>query len=120
MASSSLELRIIKYAKRLHQQKSGVSYVSGAEYNRTKKVAKSGDINVSDFTIEMKENLKQFGKIGTKYNKSSIGYCAETVSANRVLVKVHKAISQLSVGKAIRPKTMQVRKKCKICKTLFK
>jgi len=68
----------------------------------------------------MKNNLKQFGSIGSKYSTSSIGYCAETVSTNKIITKTSKKINQISVGQVIRPKTMQLGKKCKICKKLFK
>ena len=119
MASQTLNNQINKYAEKLHFIKSGCSFVSGAEYYKYKKVAHSGDIEKKDFVKSLKTELERFGKIGDKYNKSSIGFCAETVSANRVLKKYPKNISDLKVGIAIRPKTLQTAKKCKICKSIF-
>jgi hypothetical protein len=119
MASQTLNDRINKYAEKLHYEKRGHSFVSGAEYYKYKKVAHSGDIEKKDFVKSLKIELQKFGKIGDKFNKSSIGFCAETVSANRVLKKYPKNISDIKVGIAIRPKTLQTGKKCKICKTIF-
>jgi hypothetical protein len=119
MASQILNNQINKYAKKLHFEKSGCSFVSGAEYYKHKKVAHSGDIEKKDFVKSLKVMLEKFGKIGDKYNKSSIGFCAETVSVNRVLKKYPKNLSDLKVGIAIRPKTLQAGKKCKICKSIF-
>ena len=87
MASQTLNDRINKYAEKLHYEKRGHSFVSGAEYYKYKKVAHSGDIEKKDFVKSLKIELQKFGKIGDKFNKSSIGFCAETVSANRVLKK---------------------------------
>jgi len=119
MASQTLNDQINKYAEKLHFLKSGNSFVSGAEYYKYKKVAHSGDIEIKDFVQSLKIELQKFGKIGDKYINSSIGFCAETVSANRVLKKYPKNLSDVKVGIAIRPKTLQTGKKCKICKTIF-
>jgi hypothetical protein len=119
MASQILNDRIKKYAKKLHIQKSGYSFVSGAEYYKYKKVAHSGDIEKKDFVKSLKIELQRFGKIGDKYANSSIGFCAETVSANRVLKKYPKNLSDVKTGLAIRPKTLQTGKNCIICKTIF-
>lgn len=119
MASQILNDRINKYAIKLHFKKHGCSFVSGAEYYKFKKVAHSGDIARKEFVKSLKIELQKFGKIGDKYDKSSIGFCAETVSANRVLKKYPKNLSDVKVGLTIRPKTLQIGKKCKICKTIF-
>lgn len=119
MSSKKLEKRIRNYALKLHYQKKSPSFVSGAEYKKIHKIAHSGDIKTSDFVKSLKIELNKFGIIGTKYKNSSIGFCAETVSANRILEKVPNKLSELSVGIAIRPRTLQIGKKCKICKSLF-
>lgn len=119
MVSNQLENKIRNYALRLHRKKRFPSYVSGAEYKYFQKVASSGDISKSDFVKSLKIELNKFGKLGDKYEGSSIGFCAETVSANRILEIVPNKLNSLNVGLAIRPKTLQVGKKCIICKTIF-
>ena len=60
-----------------------------------------------------------FGVIGEKKFGSSIGYCAEAVAVNRVLENHPTRLKSIIVGKAIRPKTLQYGKKCKICRNMF-
>ena len=119
MASIQLENRIRNYALNLNRRKKFPTYVSGAEYRNYRKIASSGDINNSDFVKGLRAKLIVFGPLGTKYDGSSIGYCAETVSANRVLERFPNKLNSLSVGQAIRPKTLQIGKKCTICNTIF-
>jgi hypothetical protein len=119
MATIPLEKKIRNYAYDLHRRKKFPAFVSGAEYKNYKKTASSGDIKNSDFVQDLRNSLIIFGTIGSKYNGSSIGYCAETVSANRILKRFPNKLTSLNVGQAIRPKTLQVGKKCKICKTIF-
>lgn len=119
MASPILNRMINQYAIKLKHGKKFPAYASGAEYLHCKKVAHSGDIEDADFVDSLRTELEAFGPIGKKYNRSSIGYCAEAISVNRVLKIYPSQRSKLSVGIAIRPKTLQRGKKCKICKTLF-
>ncbi len=119
MSSPILNKRIYHLAKTLHNKKRFPSYVSGAEYRTTRKVAKSGDIKKEDFVLSLERSLAKFGELGDKYAGSSIGFCAETVSANRVLQVHPTRFNNISIGKVIRPRTMQFGKKCKICNSLF-
>lgn len=119
MATIQLENRIRNYALNLHKRKKFPAYVSGAEYRNCRKIASSGNININDFVQDLRNRLITFGQLGTKYKGSSIGYCAETISANRVLEHFPNKLNSLSVGQAIRPKTLQVGKKCTICNSIF-
>ena len=119
MASSILETKIEQFAITLKKKHKYPSYVSGAEYNYCKIVAMSGDIDKTEFVKSLIIELSKFGNIGEKYKGSSIGFCAETISANKVLQRFPLNIDVLNVGRAIRPRTMQVGKRCKICKTIF-
>jgi hypothetical protein len=118
-ASPLLERRIENYAKWCYKNKHFVSYVSGAEYGTIRRTAKSGDIRKHDFVQSLKDKLAPFGRLGDKFDSSSIGYCAETVSANRVLQIRPTRLDQLSIGRVIRPKTQQFGKKCRICNSIF-
>lgn len=117
--SPLLEKKIWSYAFKLKQKKDGSRYVSGAEYRLCRKVAKSGD-HLNGIVKELENELEEFGAIGSKLNGSSIGYCAEAVAVNRVLELNIKKLSEIIVGSAIRVKTLQYRKKCKICRKMFK
>lgn len=116
-----LDRRIRNYALRVHytERKKYPAFVSGAEYGSISKCAKSGDIEVKDFVQNLILALQTFGNIGTKYANSSIGYCAEAVSCNRVLVVLPINYTNVNVGIAIRPRTMQFGKRCQICNSLF-
>jgi len=114
-----LNKKIRRKAEKLKRDKNFPAYVSGAEYNYLQKVEQSGKIKEAEFVKSLKNKLEVFGKIGTKYNGSSVGYCAETVSANKVLKKFPSKLKSLNVGIAIRPRTLQEGKKCKICKSVF-
>lgn len=119
MASPQLERMIMNFALQRHRLKDGCSYISGAEYGNYKRVARSGDIQMHEFVPSLVKKLRPFGTIGEKKVKSTIGFCAETVSANRVLERFPNKIDHLCVGKAIRPKTMQFGKRCIICRRIF-
>ena len=68
----------------------------------------------------LKLALLEFGQIGERFEKSSIGCCAEVHAVNDIsIMRRQDDISKISVGVAIRPRTMQTGKKCKICKSLF-
>lgn len=118
MATPDLENRIWNYAKKLHQKKDGCAFASGAEFSFCKKIAKSGD-HMSDIVKSLRVELETFGVIGEKKFGSSIGYCAEAVAVNRVLENHPTRLKSIIVGKAIRPKTLQYGKKCKICRNMF-
>ncbi len=116
-----LDRKIRNYALRVHykQRKKRPAFVSGAQYGHIFKCAKSGDIEVKDFVQNLIVALQVYGNIGTKYRNSSIGYCAETISCNRVLQVLPINYSNVNVGVAIRPRTMQIGKRCVICNSLF-
>lgn len=116
-----LEKKIFKKAKHCQMKKNHHSFISGAKYKNTRIVKSSGKIVEQDIYSKILENsLKEFGKIGTKYNKSTIGFCAEVHSVNSVCQtrKIEK-FQSIEVGSAIRPRTMQKGKKCAICNKLF-
>lgn len=116
-----LEDKILRKAKHCQMKKKHHSFISGAKYKNTRIVKSSGKILESEIHSKiLGDSLKQFGKIGTKYNKSTIGYCAEVHSVNSVCQnrKIEK-IDSIEVGSAIRPRTMQKGKKCAICNKLF-
>lgn len=58
--------------------------------------------------------------IGYKFEKTSIGCCAE-VNASNPIFKMHYLtdLKKVSLSKAIRPKTMVEKAKCKICTEIF-
>lgn len=118
MATPLLERRINQYAVKLKQRKEHPSYVSGAEFLQCRKVAKSGE-KVDSFILSLKNELENYGAIGTKYKNSSIGYCAETIAVNKLLETFPAHLCYVCVGKAIRPRTMQEGKRCVICKRIF-
>lgn len=107
------------YATRLHKKKNSSRYASGAEYSGYMKVAKSGDHSEDDIVTPLKNELILFGPIGSKLQRSSIGFCAEAVAVNRVLIKYPTSLSKMTVGRAIRIKTLQIGKKCIICRNMF-
>lgn len=119
MASQLLERRIYNRALKMHKVKKFPSFVSGAEYKSLNQVAASGEIFFSDFVKPLEQELKKFGTIGKKFKGSSIGFCAETIAANRVLKIIPTKLEKISIGQAIRPRTLQKGKKCIICKKLF-
>lgn len=116
-----LEQKILKKAKYCQMKKKHHSFISGAKYKNTRIVKSSGKIIEEEiYSKTLVVSLKEFGKIGTKYNKSTIGFCAEIHSVNSVCKtrKLDKTDS-IEVGSAIRPRTMQKGKKCAICNKLF-
>jgi hypothetical protein len=117
-----LNKKIRNYALSIHykQRKKRPAFVSGAQYKPIFKYAKSGDIEVKDFVQSLIVELQAYGNIGEKYRNSSIGYCAEVISCNRVLQVLPINYSSVNVGVAIRPRTMQIGKRCLICNNLFK
>lgn len=118
MATPILEKKIWHYAEKLHRKKEGCSFVSGAEYSHCKQVAKSGD-HLNGIVDSLRIELEKFGEIGEKKYGSSIGHCAEAVAVNRVLEIHPNQLAKVDVGRAIRPKTLQFRKKCRICRNMF-
>lgn len=119
MPSPLLERIIFNYAKKMHKQKNGSRYASGAEYGYCKKVAKSGDHDFSMIANSLRIELENFGLIGAKIQRSSLGYCAEAVAVNRVLQVHPTRYSDIEVGTAFRIKTLQRGKKCIICRNMF-
>lgn len=116
-----LERKIFKKARHCQMKRRHHSYVSGAKYKNTRIVESSGKIlQANIYSHELISALNTFGEIGTKYNKSTIGFCAEVHSVNSVC-KTRKItnIVSVEVGSAIRPRTMQKGKKCAICNKLF-
>lgn len=116
-----LDNKIRKYAIKLKKRHEYPSYVSGAKFETIEKLGKSGEIKKEDLTaifVNLIES-KNFGKVGDKYLNSSIGFCAEQIASNKIIKKHPATISKISVGSAIRPKTLQFGKKCVICKSLF-
>lgn len=116
-----IENKIRNFALKVHftERKKYPAFVSGSKYRKIIKCAKSGDIEVKDFVQNLVVELQKFGNIGSKYENSSIGYCAEAVSCNRVLVVLPINYTKVHVGSAIRPRTMQVGKRCNVCNKLF-
>jgi hypothetical protein len=116
-----LEHKIRNFALKVHyiERRRYPAFVSGAKYQNIIKCAKSGDIELKDFVQNLVTDLQRFGNIGEKFENCSIGYCAEAVSCNRVLVVLPINYSNVQVGSAIRPRTMQVGKRCKVCNSLF-
>jgi len=116
-----LEAKIFKKARHCQMKRNHHSFISGARYKETRIVKSSGKILEEEiYSATLKDSLNEFGKIGTKYNKSTIGFCAEVHSVNSVcLTRKIKEINSIEVGSAIRPRTMQKGKKCAICNKLF-
>lgn len=116
-----LDRKVRNFALKIHftHKRKYPAFVSGAQYKKIIKCAKSGDIEVIDFVDNLVVELQKYGNIGTKYENSSIGYCAEVVSCNRVLTILPIHFTKVKIGNAIRPRTLQVGKKCKICNKLF-
>jgi hypothetical protein len=116
-----LEKKILDYAIRLKKKHDYPAFVSGAEYLSIEALGKSGAINKGDHASNFARLIesKNFGRIGDKYQNSSIGFCAEQVAANKIILRHPASVSKIHVGSAVRPKTLQYGKKCVICKTLF-
>lgn len=116
-----LHQEIYRKAKYFQMKRKHYSFVSGACYKKTKLATYSRmmyEYNISSESLKLK--LLKFGKIGERFEKSSIGCCAEVHAVNDItLIRRQEDISKISVGVAIRPRTMQTGKKCKICKSLF-
>lgn len=117
----NLERKIFKKARNCQMKRKHYAYVSGAKYKNTRIVGSSGKIlQANIYSEELIKSLNSFGKIGTKYNKSTIGFCAEVHSVNSVCeIRRITNIGSIEVGSAIRPRTMQKGKKCAICNKLF-
>lgn len=116
-----LERKIFKKARNCQMKRRHHSYVSGAKYKNTRIVKSSGKILQENiYSEELLKALNKFGEIGTKYEKSTIGFCAEVHSVNSVCEerKLTNIVS-IEVGIALRPRTMQKGKKCAICNQLF-
>jgi hypothetical protein len=120
MASQQLEDEIYEYALDYKNRRDFVSMVCGAEYKSTRNCNKSGLlISETDFYPRLMEKLLNYGSIGMKVDKTSVGCCAE-VNASNDIYKQHKIeLNEISLSKAYRPKSMQIKNKCQICKEVF-
>ncbi|MES2827846.1 MAG: hypothetical protein V4687_06820 [Bacteroidota bacterium] len=123
MASTHLEDEVIKYATDFHvniKKKKSVAVVCGAEYLGSKNLSTSGNfIAENGFYLKLKDKLLSFGKIGENVNGSSVGCCAEVNASNDIYISHSIELKDISLSKAYRPRTMQVKEKCHICKSTF-
>jgi len=120
MASPELENEIIEYALGYKNRRDFVAMVCGAEYSGTRKCNKSGLLIVDeDFYEKLKTKLLSYGNIGMKVNQTSVGCCAEVNASNDIYKQYNLELDQIVLSKAYRPKSMQIREKCQICKEVF-
>ena len=120
MASKELENEVHEFALGYQKRRDFVAMVCGAEYDEMRKCNKSGLlINEQDFYLKLKNKLLTFGNIGDKVDNTSIGCCAEVNASNEIYKKYNIELNEISLSKAYRPKTMQERGKCNVCKDIF-
>ena len=80
-----LEAKIFRKARFYQIKRIHHSFISGAKYKNTRISKSSGELLEEDiYSSELEKALTFFGNIGTKYNKSTIGFCAEVHSVNSV------------------------------------
>ncbi len=73
-----------------------------------------------DFFVPLKTRLLKYGDLGTKFKNSSIGCCAEVNASNPIYhANSHISLNDISLAKAYRPKTMQIKEKCQLCTKIF-
>ena len=119
-ASNELEKEVYDYALKYNKKKDFVSMVCGAEFGSLRKCDKSGlQIDESSFYPKLKTRLLSFGNIGAKYNQTSIGCCAEVNASNEIYKQYNIELKEICLSNAYRPKTMQIREKCEVCKDIF-
>jgi len=120
MASLELEDEIKEYARQLQRRKEFVSMTCGAEFRNSRKCNTSGLLILDDeYYPLLKTKLLEFGQIGERINKTSIGCCAEVNASNEIYKMYKIKLNEISLSKAYRPKTMQVREKCDVCNSVF-
>ncbi|MCX2573654.1 hypothetical protein [Pedobacter sandarakinus] len=120
MASEDLENEIQNYALSFNMRRDFVSVVCGAEYSNSRKCNKSGLLILeNELYVKLKDKLLSYGKLGEKVNTTSIGCCAEVNASNDIYIKHVINLNEIVLSRAYRPKTMQVRDKCQICKDIF-
>jgi hypothetical protein len=120
MASSDLDEAILNFAQKYNKRRDFVTMVCGAEYKHSLKCSTSGLlIEDSDFYALLKEKLLTYGNIGDKINQTSLGCCAEVNASNYIYCKHPIKLNEVILSHAYRPRTMQIRGKCQICKEIF-
>ena len=120
MASEELEHNIYEFALNYNKCRKFVAMVCGAEYENMKICHESGLlIEEQDFYLKLKTKLLTFGNIGDKIDGASIGCCAEVNASNEIYKNYNIELNEISLSKAYRPKTMQEREKCIVCKDTF-
>ena len=114
------ELKAYEYALKLHNNKSRCAIVVGAKFSNLSFFAPSGMMPLDEMFDRLKKRLLTYGEIGSRYENSSVGCCAEVNAANQIYHK-HNSIelNEIILSKAYRPRTMQCIDKCQICKEIF-
>jgi len=120
MASIILENEILEYALGFQKRRDFISMVCGAEYQETRKCNRSGRLVAdANFYEKLMTKLLTHGKIGDKVGNTSVGCCAEVNAANDIYIQYNIALNEIALSKAYRPKSMQIKEKCAICKSVF-
>lgn len=109
-----------EYALSLHYKKERPAVVVGAKYLNSKSFARSGRMPDEDFFDRLIERLLKYGPIGSQYNGSSVGCCAEVNATNPIYHEYTSIeLNSITLSTAYRPRTMEVKEKCQICTEIF-
>lgn len=111
--------KAMRYRRNLNKKKWGKVIVYAYD-RRYRKFGESGEAPVP-IRSDLEYRLKQIGRIGkTKIGNTVVGCCAEVISSNSLLEQyAWMQINAINFTVAIRPKTMEIIRMCRVCRQTF-
>lgn len=120
MENIGLNKRAYKYALKFRIKKEFPAAVIGAKGSYTSYVEKSGRNNSDILFGKLRTKLLTIGNLYERKNGNILGCCAEVQAANKVLLKSrYMNLNSIVFSNAIRPRTMQIIKRCQNCEITF-
>lgn len=120
MNTERLQRKARKYAEKLHKKKEYPATIIAAGYKKSIAADRSRACDSSLLHKKLYLKLISQGGLFVRVNGNVLGCCSEVNAGNKILrILSYLNLNQINFSDAIRPRTMQIIKRCKNCNTTF-